>query len=49
LLFVVFIVDGTRYKRALAGVEQMNDDDRSTIKKLIDAFITKKKVQHLVQ
>jgi transcriptional regulator with XRE-family HTH domain len=30
-------------------VEQMNDDDRSTIKKLIDAFITKKKVQHLVQ
>ena len=30
-------------------VEQMNDDDRGTIKKLIDAFITKRKVQKLAQ
>ena len=30
-------------------VEQMNEDDRSTIKKLIDAFITKRKIQKLAQ
>lgn len=30
-------------------VEQMNEDDRSTIIKLIDAFITKRKVQKLAQ
>lgn len=30
-------------------VEQMNEDDRSTVKKLIDAFITKRKVQKLAQ
>ncbi|MFT7072563.1 MAG: hypothetical protein ACJA1Z_003076 [Patiriisocius sp.] len=30
-------------------MEQMNDDDSGTIKKLIDAFITKKKVQKLAQ
>ena len=28
-------------------VERMDEDDRSTVKKLIDAFITKKKVQKL--
>ena len=30
-------------------VEQMNEDDRSTIIKLIDAFITKRKIQKLAQ
>lgn len=30
-------------------VELMDEDDRSTVKTLIDAFITKKKVQRLVQ
>jgi hypothetical protein len=40
---------------ALAGLQQfkevelMSEDDRSTIKKLIDAFIIKKKVQKLTQ
>lgn len=29
-------------------VEKMNDDDRSTVKKLIDAFITKGKLKQLV-
>jgi transcriptional regulator with XRE-family HTH domain len=29
------------------AVEQMDDDDRNTIKKLIDAFITKRKIQQL--
>jgi transcriptional regulator with XRE-family HTH domain len=56
-----YIVNGTLEQKAerslddnellqqFKEVEQMNDDDRSTIKKLIDAFITKKKMQHLVQ
>lgn len=30
-------------------VEQMNDADKNTIKQLIDAFITKRKVQKLAQ
>ncbi|KZS38235.1 hypothetical protein AWE51_19555 [Aquimarina aggregata] len=30
-------------------VEQMDEDDRGTVKKLIDAFITKRKVQKLAQ
>ena len=29
------------------AVEQMNDDDRTVIKKLIDAFITKAKIKQL--
>lgn len=29
------------------AVEQMDDDDKHTIKKLIDAFITKRKIQQL--
>ena len=29
------------------AVEQMDEDDKSTVKKLIDAFITKKKIQQL--
>lgn len=29
------------------AVEQMDDDDRNTIKRLIDAFITKRKIQQL--
>ena len=29
------------------AVEQMDEDDKSTIKKLIDAFITKRKIQQL--
>ena len=56
-----FLVNGTLEQKAerslddnellqqFKEVEQMNDDDRSTIKKLIDAFITKKKVQKLAQ
>jgi transcriptional regulator with XRE-family HTH domain len=33
--------------RQFKAVEQMNDDDRSVIKKLIDAFITKGKIKQL--
>ena len=29
------------------AVEQMDDDDRNVVKKLIDAFITKRKIQQL--
>jgi hypothetical protein len=29
------------------AVEQMDDDDKKTIKSLIDAFITKRKIQQL--
>jgi transcriptional regulator with XRE-family HTH domain len=29
------------------AVEQMNDEDRSVVKRLIDAFITKGKLKHL--
>jgi transcriptional regulator with XRE-family HTH domain len=29
------------------AVEQMDEDDKSTVKKLIDAFITKRKIQQL--
>jgi transcriptional regulator with XRE-family HTH domain len=29
------------------AVEQMDDDDKGTVKKLIDAFITKRKIQQL--
>ena len=29
------------------AVEQMDDDDKAVIKKLIDAFITKRKLQQL--
>ena len=42
-------IDDNELLQQFKEVEQMSDDDRSTIKKLIDAFITKKKVQHLVQ
>lgn len=42
-------LDDNELLQQFKEVEQMNDDDRSTIKKLIDAFITKKKVQHLAQ
>jgi hypothetical protein len=31
------------------AVEQFNDDDKTVIKKLIDAFITKKQLQQLAQ
>lgn len=31
------------------AVEQFNDDDKTVIKKLIDAFITKKHLQQLAQ
>lgn len=30
------------------AVEQMNEEDRSVVKRLIDAFITKGKLKHLV-
>lgn len=43
-------LDDNELLQQFKEVEQMNDDDdRSTIKKLIDAFITKKKVQKLAQ
>jgi hypothetical protein len=29
------------------AVEQMDDKDKSVVKMLIDAFITKRKIQHL--
>lgn len=29
------------------AVEQMDEDDKGTVKKLIDAFITKRKIQQL--
>ncbi len=56
-----FLVNGTIEEKAgsilqdnellsqFKEVEQMNEDDRSTIKKLIDAFITKRKIQKLAQ
>ena len=31
------------------AIEEMDDEDRNVIKKLIDAFITKKKIQKLAQ
>lgn len=31
------------------AIEEMDEDDRNVVKKLIDAFITKKRVQKLVQ
>lgn len=42
-------LDDNELLQQFKEVEQMNDDDRSTIKKLIDAFITKRKVQKLAQ
>jgi transcriptional regulator with XRE-family HTH domain len=42
-------LDDNELLQQFKEVEQMNDDDRGTIKKLIDAFITKKKVQKLAQ
>jgi transcriptional regulator with XRE-family HTH domain len=33
--------------RQFRAVELMDEDDKSTVKKLIDAFITKKKIQQL--
>jgi transcriptional regulator with XRE-family HTH domain len=33
--------------RQFRAVEQMDEEDKSTVKKLIDAFITKKKIQQL--
>ncbi|MDO7135934.1 hypothetical protein [Algibacter lectus] len=30
------------------AVEQMNDDDKSVVSKLIDAFITKRKIQAIL-
>ena len=42
-------LDDNELLQQFKEVEQMNDDDRSTVKKLIDAFITKRKVQKLAQ
>jgi transcriptional regulator with XRE-family HTH domain len=42
-------LDDNELLQQFKEVEQMNEDDRSTIKKLIDAFITKRKVQKLAQ
>ena len=42
-------IDDNELLQQFKEVEQMDDDDRSTVKKLIDAFITKRKVQKLAQ
>ena len=42
-------LDDNELLQQFKEVEQMDDDDRNTVKKLIDAFITKKKVQSLAQ
>jgi len=42
-------IDDNELLQQFKEVEQMNDDDRGTVKKLIDAFITKRKVQKLAQ
>jgi transcriptional regulator with XRE-family HTH domain len=57
---VDFLISGDTNKKAKSAlrdselvlqfkaVEQMNDDDRTVIKKLIDAFITKGKLKQLM-
>ena len=42
-------LDDNELLQQFKEVEQMDEDDRGTIKKLIDAFITKRKVQKLAQ
>ena len=42
-------LDDNELLQQFKEVEQMNEDDRNTIKKLIDAFITKRKIQKLTQ
>ncbi len=42
-------LDDNELLKQFKEVEQMNEDDKSTIKKLIDAFITKRKIQILTQ
>jgi transcriptional regulator with XRE-family HTH domain len=42
-------LDDNELLKQFKEVEQMDEDDRGTIKKLIDAFITKRKVQKLAQ
>ncbi len=42
-------LDDNELLKQFKEVEQMNDDDKGTIKKLIDAFITKRKIQILTQ
>lgn len=42
-------IDNNELLQQFKEVELMNEDDRTTIKKLIYAFITKKKVQKLAQ
>lgn len=42
-------LDDNELLKQFKEVEQMNDNDRSTIKQLIDAFIMKRKVQKLAQ
>ena len=43
------VIDDNELLQQFKEVEQMDEDDRSTIKKLIDAFITKRKIQKLTQ
>jgi transcriptional regulator with XRE-family HTH domain len=40
-------LNDTELLQQFKAVEQMDDDDKKTIKKLIDAFITKRKIQQL--
>lgn len=42
-------IDDNELLQQFKEVEQMDAEDRSTVKKLIDAFITKRKVQKLAQ
>jgi transcriptional regulator with XRE-family HTH domain len=42
-------LDDNELLQQFKEVEQMNEEDRSIIKKLIDAFVTKKKIQKLAQ
>ncbi len=42
-------LDDNELLQQFKEVEQMTDDDRSTVKKLIDAFVTKRKIQTLAQ
>ena len=42
-------LDDNELLQQFKEVEKMNEDDRGTVKKLIDAFITKRKVQKLAQ
>ena len=39
----------TELNNQIKAIEDMEDDDKNLVKKLIDSFITKKQIQELVQ